>query len=393
MKLKKWWSVCLVAVLAALMIMSVAGCGDEASDDSPATTEAGAETQTTAAAEAPEVGESSAVTETTETESDGTTTVLRLAAVDNDQGYASEAIKTFASEVENRTEGRYKVEVGWACSYGGPGEFFDLVANGLVDIAYFLPCTSPGVFPATDMTALPWVLPNAAIATDALQALVEQGYGMDESMSAVKFLNVHMGPGHVLMTSKPVDSIQDFAGMKIISGGDMQAAAMSAIGATPVYFDHSEFYGALQKGIADANYNPWIGVAPWNLHEVIDYVLETNIGNVFCGFIMNWDSFDGMSPEDQQVLDEVAKEAFGLIVKGYEDVAQAGKDAFLAKGGTIIPMPEDDFAFLNEAFAGLWNEWIADMESQGIPATEACNAMYGILEDLGVQTPAIGYQP
>jgi TRAP-type C4-dicarboxylate transport system substrate-binding protein len=314
--------------------------------------------------------------------------------VDNENGYAGKAITTFASELEKRTDGRYKVEVGWSSSLGAPGEYFDSVVAGLIDIAYFIPTTMPGVFPEADMFALPWVLPNAEIATQAIQALVEQGYGMDEGMSEVKFLNVHMGPGHVLMTQKEVESIQDFVGMKIIVGGEMQSAAIQAIGASPVSFDQSEFYSALQKGIADANYNPWIAVAPWSLHEVIDYVLETNIGNVFCGFIMNSNSYNSMSAEDQQTLDQIAEEYLtDLIVQGYEDAAAAGKDAFLAKGGTVLQLSAEDLAFLNEAFVDIWTKWLADTEAKGVAATEACAAFYSVLEDLGVENPAIGWQP
>lgn len=382
---RKWLVLFLVAVMS--MSMAVAGCGDGSTEDT--TTTAGSSVDTTATSEV-----SADTTDTTAAESSGEATVLRLASVDNENGYMGEAIKTFASELEKRTDGRYKVEVGWSCSLGGPGEYFDSVVNGLIDIAYFIPTTMPGVFPEADMFALPWVLPDAGIATEALQALVEQGYGMDDGMSAVKFLNIHMGPGHVLMTNKQVDSIEDFAGMKIITGGEKQAAAMTAIGATPVSFDQSEFYGALQKGIADANYNPWISVAPWNLHEVIDYVLETNIGNVFCGFIMNWDAFNSMSAEDQQIVDDIAAEYLtDLIVQGYANVADAGKEAFLAKGGTLLEMSDQDMAFVDEAFAPIWDDWFSDMEDLGVPAREASEDMYNILLGLGVEHPAMGYKP
>jgi TRAP-type transport system periplasmic protein len=383
----KW--LVLVLIAAMVVAMSVVSCGDESTNEGASTTvttaEAVSETETTASAE---------TTDTTAGTTSEGATVLRLAAVDNETGYAGNAIQTFASELEKRTEGRYTVEVGWSCSLGAPGEFFDSVVSGLVDIAYFIPTTMPGVFPEADMFALPWVLPDAGIATEAIQTLVEQGYGMDDGMSEVKFLNVHMGPGHVLMTPKQVSSVKDFVGMKVITGGEMQSAAMEAIGATPVSFDQSEFYSALQKGIADANYNPWIAVAPWNLSEVIDCVLETNIGNVFCGFIMNSDSFSSMSAEDQQILDEVAEEYLTpLIVQGYADVTAVGKDAVLAKGGTVLQLSAEDLAFLDESFAGIWTDWIADAESKGVAATEACTAFYNILKDLGVETPAIGWQP
>lgn len=363
----------LILMLVIAMTVVLAACGD---DDDTATTATSAGAETTAAT------------------SSGEATVLRLAAVDSEAGYAGEATKTFATELEKRTEGRYTVEIGWACSYGPPGEFFGQVESGLLDIAYFLPVTMPGVFPESDICALPWVLPNADIATRAVQQLAEQGYAIDEGMSAVKFLNLHMGPGHVLMTPKEVSSIADFSGMKVIVGGEPQAAAVSAMGCTPVSFDQADYYSTLQKGTADALYNPWIGMAPWKLEEVVDYVMETNIGNVLCGWIMNWDTYNSMSAEDQAIVDELSEEIWtDMIVQGYDNVTVIGKDLLAAQGGQVLQMTEAEYASLDQAFAGIWTAWIDDMEAKGLPGKEACDAMYKILEDIGVEHPAIGYTP
>lgn len=375
-------SLLLLLAVAVAMAAFVVGCGEDDATDTTGTTGTAATTTSSTASETTTPGGSSGGT------------VLRLAALDNENGYSGEAIKTFAAELEKQTEGRYTVEVGWSAAWGGPGEYFDQVTSGLVDIAYFIPTTMPGTFPESDVVALPWVLPNADIATKAVQALVEQGYAMDDGMDAVHFLNVHMGPGHIIGTSKKVSSIKDFAGMKTIVGGELQSAAVKKLGCTPVYFDQPEYYSALQKGTADAIYNPWIGVSPWQLHEVLNTVVETNIGNVFCAFIMNKDTYAEMSPEDQKIIDEIAAEYLtDLVVKGYEDVAAVGKDAFLAKGGTVLQLTDEELADLDSAFAPIWDDWLASMEAKGLPYEAGCDAMYNILKNLGVQHPAIGYQP
>jgi len=388
--MKHKWLVIVSALMIALVLTVVACGGEEKTTTTAAPTETtAAPTETTAAPT-----ETTAAPQTTAPSGGVEAKILRLAAVDNEAGYAGEATKTFAAELEKRTEGRYKVEIGWACSYGPPGEFFDQVTSGLIDFAYFLPVTMPGAFPESDICALPWVLPNAGIATQAIQKLVEQGYSMDEGMSAVKFLNVHMGPGHVLMTPKEVSSIADFAGMKIIVGGEPQAAAVTAMGATPVSFDQADYYSSLQKGVADALYNPWIGMAPWKLQEVVKNVMETNIANVMCAWIMNWDTYNGMSAADQKVVDDLSQEIWtSMIVQGYDNVTATSKELLAAQGGKVLQMTPEEYASLDTAFASIWTDWIAAMEAKGLPGKEACDAMYGILKDLGVDPPAIGYAP
>lgn len=369
----------LAMIVGMVLAVVLSGCGAASSG----TTTSNAVTDTTAAA-----------VDTTAAPA-GEAKLLHFASLNGEEGYDGEAIKTFASELEKRTEGRYKVEVAWASAFGNPGEYLDAVANGMVDFATFLPVTAPGQFPYSDLFSLPWVLPDPTIDTEVIRAVTAQGYGLDDSMSAVKFLDINMGDGDILFARDEVDSIQNVAGKKIIvGGGDLKAATAKAVGGTPVSFTMSEFYSALQKGVGDAVFNPWVGMYTWKLQEVTKTALETYVASVMCSYIMNQDLFDSMSAADQKTLEQLAKETLGdTVLAARVTLKQKAKDAFTAAGGKIVPLSDADLAFLSEKYSPIFTQWIDDMTAKGFPAKEACDAMYNALKEAGVDQPALGYQP
>jgi TRAP-type transport system periplasmic protein len=387
MKARQHKLLLMLALAVALMVALISvGCGAASSG----TTTTGAETDTTA------IGtDTTAVGTDTTGGASGDAKVLHFASINGEEGYDGEAIKTFASELEKRTDGRYTVEVAWASALGNPGEYLDNVANGMIDFATFIPVTAPGQFPYSDLFSLPWVLPDPVIDTDVIRAVTAKGYGMDESMASVKFLDINMGDGDILFTRDKVDSVQNIKGKKIVvGGGDLKAATAEAIGGTPVSFAMSEFYSALQKGVGDAIFQPWVGAHNWKLQEVTKTALETYVASVMCSYIMNQDLFDSMSAEDQKTVEEVAAETLGaMVVDGRAAAKKQAEEAFTAAGGNIVPLSDADKAFLSEKYAPIFTKWIEDMTAKGLPAKEACDAVYNALKAAGVEQPALGYQP
>jgi hypothetical protein len=50
-------------------------------------------------------------------------------------------------------------------------------------------------------------------------------------------------------------------------------------------------------------------------------------------------------------------------------------------------------ANMGDRFKLIWKSWVEENEKKGLPARQALNDFYHILEDLGVENPAVGYRP
>jgi TRAP-type C4-dicarboxylate transport system substrate-binding protein len=322
------------------------------------------------------------------------TITLNFANFDVPASFTGLAHQALADEIEERTDGKYKVEIAWGAAMGKTEEHYTLVRDGVADIGYFLTALTPGVFPISDMLSLPWVLPDASISVPAFWEFYKMGY-LDDEYAEVKPLFAWTGPGNVCFTAQPATTLADLEGRKLISHSEINNEVITkALKGTPVFIPHGEMYGAVQKGTVDGLYFVWCGIAPFNLHEVVHYAIEPAFGNVGCVVAMNKDSYNELPEDVQSVIDEIVEDSMlPLTIQGYGDAEALSRQAFADTGGTVTEFSSADKAEIASIVSPMWEEWIAANEAKGLPAREAVDALWAILKDLGVDEPAIGYTP
>jgi TRAP-type C4-dicarboxylate transport system substrate-binding protein len=319
---------------------------------------------------------------------------LHFANFEPPVGFASPPQQAFADELEKRTNGKYKVEIAWGGAMGKIEDHYDLVRNGVSDFSYFLPTLTPGVFPMSDIISLPWILPNAEISVKAMWELYKVGY-LDKEYTNIKPLFVWAGPGQQIFSANPIESLEDISGKKLISHSEINNEILTkAMNAVPVFIPHGEMYGAVQKGIVDGMLFVWVGILPFNLQEVVRYYVDLSFGNITCVVAMNNDSYRKLPREVQNIMSDVTEDTMlPLMIKSYADTAMASQNAFDEAGGKKVQWPTADMNKMNSAMSPLWTEWITKKEKQGLPAREAVHFLYNTLKKLGIEQPAIGYQP
>lgn len=219
-----------------------------------------------------------------------------------------------AKELPVRTEGRYRLEI-----------YPDgILASGVDDVIAGL---LEGTFEMNSLTAGNWASYTNAFAevnvpflftsykqADAvLQAgLLEDMYARaEEDINGVLFRGINsLGFRQLTNNSRPIDSPDDVKGLKLRTLSDsIQIAAWEALGASVVTLPYSELYSGLQQGVVDGEENPAQNL--WNdkLYEVQKYCTMTNhLYSTSCQVISE-SFYNSMSPEDQQILEELVAEA------------------------------------------------------------------------------------
>jgi TRAP-type C4-dicarboxylate transport system substrate-binding protein len=308
--------------------------------------------------------------------------------------FASPAQQAFADEVEKRTDGKYKIEIAWGGAMGKMEDHYDLVRNGIADFSFFLPPLTPGIFPMSDISSLPWILPNSEVSVKAMWKLYKAGY-LDDEFRNIKPVFVWAGPGQQIFTAEPIEKISDIRGKKIISHSEINNEILrKAMGAVPVFIPHGEMYGAVQKGVVDGMLFVWVGILPFNLHEVVHYSVDLSFGNITCVIAMNKSSYKNIPLKVREIISEASEDTIlPLMIKGYNEITMAGKDLFNKAGGKEIIWPSSNIDKMRLELSPLWTEWITKKEAQGLPAREAVDFMWNTLKEHGVEDPAIGYRP
>lgn len=116
-----------------------------------------------------------------------------------------------------------------------------------------------------------------------------------------------------LTANKLVTSPADLSGMKIrVMENTVQMLTWSSMGANPTPIAFGELFTALQQKTVDAQENPFELIYTNKFYEVQDYVIVTN--HIYTPLIMfmNLDFYNAMTPEQQAIVDQAAKECIAV---------------------------------------------------------------------------------
>ncbi len=258
----------------------------------------------------------------------------------------------------------------------GPVEQYNRAVDGIADIAFGIPEYTPAIFPKTNLIALPG-LGRGEVGTTEQLWNVKEAY-LDDEFSRVKLLALWGFDGAVLMTTeKPVTSLADLEGMKIRSPGSMGTATLEAWGATPVNMPISEAYNALNTGVVDGILVGPSAIRSFKLNEVVSYIMfgtpEVR-GSQY--LIMNRDSWDALSAEQQANIEAVTGKALSITASEAYSAASASGLALAEETGIeFIQLSDEAIAEFEAATAPVYAAVVEELAGQGIPAADILAAL------------------
>lgn len=196
----------------------------------------------------------------------------------------------------------------------------------------------------------------------------------------VYYLGPQLSPRWDIMSKKPIESIDDFKGLKIRSFG-LEAKWYENMGATPVFMGGGEVYTALATGVIDAarwasptgNYNN-------SFQEVAKYYVQPSplpVPNNF--FAVNKAAWEQLPADLQAILNEAAiASSFDYLAIGEQEDAKT-MQKMLAEGVQISTIPEDEWLQMEAAARALWREY----EQADEYSAQAVQMLNEYLDELG----------
>jgi TRAP-type transport system periplasmic protein len=287
-----------------------------------------------------------------------------------------------AEHVAEETEGRVELDVHPGAALGPAPEYFDMTVDGVVDMSYGMPVYTPGHFRLTSVVELPFLFDSAEQASAVLQELYETQPAIQEEFEGVEVLALWTHDlGELFTVDEPVASAEDLAGMSIRSPGPIQNALVERVGATPVTVPVPEAYDALERGVVDGIVIGSTALRSFALQEVINYA---TVGGFFVSpffLVVNDDSWNRISAEDQEVIRSWIDERMETVPwdfydSGYEDIFASLPD----EGVEVVELDEAELAEWRAIGEEVIEEWIEEREADGLPAREIYEATLELIE-------------
>ena len=151
-------------------------------------------------------------------------------------------------------------------------------------------------------------------------------------------------------SKKPITKAADFKGNKMrVIPTPIYIDFMNATGANAVPMPFTETYGALESGAIDGMTNPLLNILDGKYNEVTKHLTLTNHMYTPQIVIASKKTWDKLSPAEQKILQDAAKEAAVFQRKLAREEAAKVLDAARKAGMTIHVLQPADLNALREA--------------------------------------------
>lgn len=295
-------------------------------------------------------------------------TTLRLGHVVNESSNHHILAVNFAERLEELSGGDMVVEI-FCCGQLGAGEReqIELVQFGEIDVFAGSTGALGGFAPLVNVFDLPFLFND----NDHVDAVIEGEIGRSildtfEEADLKGLAFAENGWRNLTNSNRPVADAEDAAGLKLRTMENrVHLDAWSALGVNATPMSWGEVRSALQQGVIDGQENPVNIIYSFALWEVQDYLSMTR--HVFSPsvLLMNLDTFNGFSEQEQAWVMEAAAYAS----RAERDWIRSNEEDMLAEISEQMEVNlSPDTASFREAMAPVYEKYQEEFGAELIDA-------------------------
>jgi TRAP-type C4-dicarboxylate transport system substrate-binding protein len=280
----------------------------------------------------------------------------------------------WCEEVTKATSGRVKCNI-LPRAVVAPVGTFDAVRDGLADLSFSVHGYTPGRYTMTAIAELPFMGDSAEATSVAYQRVFERHLAAANEHKGLKVITVFThGPGMIINTKRPVNSLADMQGLKFRVGGGMVNEVGKAIGANVTLKPAPESYELLSSGVMDGVFFPAESVESFKLEKLVKHrtTFPGGLYNTSFAFVMNEATWNKIPKADQEIISKLSGEAAArMFGRGWDRVDRQGAAFMQANNVQVTPASK---AFIDEVKArtsALEQKWINDAKAKGLSNPEA----------------------
>jgi TRAP-type C4-dicarboxylate transport system substrate-binding protein len=251
-----------------------------------------------------------------------------------------------------------------------PVKMYDGVVSAIADMGVSHIQYTRGRFPMMEVFDLPLGFPSGWVATQVSSDFFDKYKPTEWKDVHVLYVNTS-GPVILQTVSKPVKTLEDLKGLKIRATGRI-TDVVKALGAVPIPLEMPDVYESLRRGVIEGIMVDLSTLKYWKFAEVVKYVTSTwrlGTGITFY-FVMNKSKWNGLSPDLQKTVTEVAAEAREKQGVLWNEMDLEGTDLFKSQGGQVLPLSDAEVSKWTKAVEPVIAEYRKAMGVKGHNETE-----------------------
>ena len=253
------------------------------------------------------------------------------------------ALKEMAKLVEEKSQGRIKIQVYAGGQLGGEKETIEMTQLGTIAINRVNTAPLVGFVPKMGAFSMPFLFRDA----DHLYKTLDSQIGKDmmkelEKSNLVGLVYYDSGARSFYTRSKAINIPDDAKGQKLrVQQSKIFVDTVNALGGSATPMGYGEVYSSLQSGIIDGAENNPPSLWTMKHYEVCKYFALDEHSMVPEIVLFSKKVWDGLSPEDQKIVAQAATDSGVYQKKLWAEFTDKSLKELQAKG-VVISKPDKE---------------------------------------------------
>lgn len=267
------------------------------------------------------------------------------------------AVEYFGELLKQRSEGKHGLQIYPGGQLGNERDTLEITAFGGLDFNRVNLAPLNSIEPLTIVAALPFLFES----TQHMRRTLDGPIG-DEILASLEphgligLCFYDSGARSFYNTRGPITRPEDMRGLKLrVPGSDLYVAMVKSLGADATPMPLDEVYQSLAQGVIDGAENNWPSFESGRHYEVARYYSLTRHLLAPEVFVMSKLSWDKLSPAEQAMLRQSARDSVPYMRKLWDDQVARSRKTVLASG---VAVNDVDPALFTGMMTGMWDSFI-----------------------------------
>jgi len=323
-------------------------------------------------------------------------TVLRLARADAPQvtlklhhyfsavsGGHEKFLVPWARKVEAESAGRIRIDIFPSMQLGGaPAQLLDQARDGIADIVWAMPSSTPGRYAKIEVFELPFVLSHRALVNS--RAIEDYAAAnLQDEFREIHPICFSCRDHGVVHTTRTIKSIDDLKGLRLHVPNRLAGESVQALGAHGVTVPTPQVPMALSAHAIDGCLDPWDVVPSLRLNDLLkmhtDFA-ESALSTATFVLAMNKAAYERLPRDLKAVIDNNAGQAVAGMAGAMWDLeAKVVADMVRDRGDPITVLPADEVAHWRKATEPVIVAWQKQMKERKLDGGKLIAGVHGLL--------------
>ncbi|MGL4367668.1 MAG: TRAP transporter substrate-binding protein [Brevinemataceae bacterium] len=243
------------------------------------------------------------------------------------------AYKKFASLVEEKSDGRFKIEIYPSAQLGNSLSALELVQTGVITFAHINSAALESFDKIYSVFNLPYIFRDydhfrRVMDSEKVEEIFEST--LDKGFRPILYLEG--GARSFYTKSKPILKPADLKGLKIrVQESPTSIEMITLLGASPVVLSFGEVYTSIQQGVIDGAENNIPSIVQTGHAEVAKYISLTEHLRLSDILTVNSGFWQELNDTDKDMFRSAARETINYFTSVWDEAEKAALKAAVEK--------------------------------------------------------------